>query len=275
MIRTKIKCELCGREIIVNNYSRHLKSHENGNFDKINSQTHLDHDDLFCKYCGKECKNRNSLAQHEIRCRENPNHKSNNSLLTHNNKLKSGEVLPWNKGLSKETDERIKKYTETYRKNHKLGLHKKSNDWLNDAQKRNLAVEKLRISALKNHLGWSNTGKIIEYKGVKLNSSYELKVAQELDSNMIRWERPGGIPYNDNKGKFHNYIPDFYLPDYDIYLEPKNNYLIENVNTYLGFYDLDKLKWVSEQNNVKIILLTVDELTWDSIKKKINNEEFI
>ena len=26
-----------------------------------------------CKYCGKICKNKNSLAQHEIRCKENPN----------------------------------------------------------------------------------------------------------------------------------------------------------------------------------------------------------
>ena len=25
-----------------------------------------------CKYCGKECKNKNSLIQHEIRCKENP-----------------------------------------------------------------------------------------------------------------------------------------------------------------------------------------------------------
>ena len=28
---------------------------------------------LNCQYCGRECKNKNSLAQHEIRCKENPN----------------------------------------------------------------------------------------------------------------------------------------------------------------------------------------------------------
>lgn len=27
-----------------------------------------------CEFCGKECKNKNSLAQHEIRCKDNPNH---------------------------------------------------------------------------------------------------------------------------------------------------------------------------------------------------------
>ena len=28
---------------------------------------------MICKYCGKECKNKNSLVQHEIRCKQNPN----------------------------------------------------------------------------------------------------------------------------------------------------------------------------------------------------------
>ena len=28
----------------------------------------------YCKYCGKQCKSLNSLKQHEIRCKENPNH---------------------------------------------------------------------------------------------------------------------------------------------------------------------------------------------------------
>ena len=29
--------------------------------------------EYICKYCGKECKNKNSLTQHEIRCKHNPN----------------------------------------------------------------------------------------------------------------------------------------------------------------------------------------------------------
>lgn len=28
--------------------------------------------EFICKYCGKVCKNKNSLAQHEIRCNQNP-----------------------------------------------------------------------------------------------------------------------------------------------------------------------------------------------------------
>lgn len=28
---------------------------------------------FICRYCGKECKHKNSLTQHELRCKENPN----------------------------------------------------------------------------------------------------------------------------------------------------------------------------------------------------------
>lgn len=46
-----------------------------------------------CKYCNKSCKNKNSLAQHEIRCKENPNKievKSN--FISYNEKVRSGEI---------------------------------------------------------------------------------------------------------------------------------------------------------------------------------------
>ena len=104
MVRTKVICEKCGREISKSNIAKHLRSHEtySENFEK--EQYHLDHDDLFCKFCGKECKNRNSLAQHEIRCKENPN-KINIYISNFNN---IGHAA-WNKGLTKETDERVER----------------------------------------------------------------------------------------------------------------------------------------------------------------------
>lgn len=103
-------CKYCGREISKQNMSKHVRSHENGNFDKYTSKTnyHLDHDDLFCKFCGKECKNRNSLVQHEIRCKKNSN-KINTIIKGFNDK---GNIrFAWNKGLTKETDERVLKHS--------------------------------------------------------------------------------------------------------------------------------------------------------------------
>lgn len=112
MVRTKIKCDLCGREISKSNFTKHLRSHENGNFDKTVFQIHVDHDDLFCKYCRKEFSNKNSLAQHEIRCKENPNR----IKIYVQNGYTKGHIA-WNKGLTKETDDRVRKRAETFRKN--------------------------------------------------------------------------------------------------------------------------------------------------------------
>ena len=256
MIRTKIKCELCGREISRSNYKRHLNSHENGNLDKINSQVHLDHDDLFCKYCGKECKNRKSLAQHEIRCKENPN---KIKTFVENFKGRNSHVA-WNKGLTKETDSRIKKYSDTFHKNHELGIHKSFSHKHTEEYK-----QKMSVIAKKNGLGGFAWRKGISYNGVKLDSSYEVSVAESLDRNNIKWERPSGIKYYLD-GKQHCYTPDFYLPDYDVYLDPKNDFLINNPNPRTMIRDVDKIRAVEKQNNIRCIILDKDSLTWDKIR---------
>lgn len=40
--------------------------------EKIKSTYNIERDDLFCRYCGKQCKTENSLKQHEIKCKDNP-----------------------------------------------------------------------------------------------------------------------------------------------------------------------------------------------------------
>lgn len=105
MKRTKIRCEYCGREISKSNYSKHIRSHENGNYEKYLNMCHVDHDDLFCKFCNKEYKNKKSLSQHEIRCKNNPNRKLDN--VGKNNGMFNKKA--WCNGLTKYTDERILK----------------------------------------------------------------------------------------------------------------------------------------------------------------------
>ena len=87
-------CPVCGKEISNCNYERHLISHKNNPkyHNKLQTRQSIDHDDLYCKYCGKLCKNKNSLAQHECRCDKNPN-----KIAT----------KAWNKGATKETDSRV------------------------------------------------------------------------------------------------------------------------------------------------------------------------
>ena len=57
---------------------------------------------IVCQFCGKECKNKNSLSNHERMCPKNPNRDKSN-LEEYNKNRK----LPWNKGLRKEFDDRI------------------------------------------------------------------------------------------------------------------------------------------------------------------------
>ena len=61
-------CPKCGKEVTPNNYQRHLNSCDG----QIHIHRHLTYEGLNCQYCGKECKNSNSLIQHEVRCKKNP-----------------------------------------------------------------------------------------------------------------------------------------------------------------------------------------------------------
>lgn len=54
---------------------------------------------LICKHCDKECKNTNSLRNHERLCKENPNKQESNFKYV---------TEPWNKGLTKD-DPRVAK----------------------------------------------------------------------------------------------------------------------------------------------------------------------
>lgn len=66
-----------------------------------------------CKFCGKECKNLNSLAQHEIRCPKNPNRKDYNKL---------GDFSAHHlKGQTKETSEVLHRISESLKENYVCG----------------------------------------------------------------------------------------------------------------------------------------------------------
>lgn len=68
---------------------------------------------------------------------------------------------------------------------------------------------------------------VVEYKGILLDSSWELELAKRLDELEIKWVRPDPIPWIDEEGVTHNYFPDFYLEEYDLFLDPKNTQAIK------------------------------------------------
>ena len=108
---------------------------------------------------------------------------------------------------------------------------------------------KIRRYAVAQALGGHTSKRRLAYKTrqgevVHLHSSYEIVVAQALDAARICWTRPGPLPWTDAASVAHRYYPDFYLPDYDVYLDPKN--------AYLQRQDAAKLQAVREQCGVRI-----------------------
>jgi len=124
---------------------------------------------------------------------------------------------------------------------------------------------KMREHANRRQLGGHTSKKSIYYdRGgdkVYLQSSYEYNVAVDLDKHGIKWSRPKFLYWTDECGNRHRYYPDFYLPEYNVYLDPKNDYLIKK--------DKYKIECVSKQNNVKVIMLDSNQLNWNSIKSII------
>ena len=72
-----------------------------------------------CKYCDKECKNANSLRNHERLCKLNPNRQQ--TVFQTNNPQKNN---PWQSGLSKDTDERLLKISDSLKKGYLEGTIK-------------------------------------------------------------------------------------------------------------------------------------------------------
>lgn len=58
---------------------------------------------------------------------------------------------------------------------------------------------------------------------VLMDSTWEVLMATRLDELGITWERDPSmkLAYKTRGGRKRNYIPDFYLPDHDLYIEVK------------------------------------------------------
>lgn len=183
-----------------------------------------------CTHCNRECKSQASLRQHQRACRSNPSRNG-----------------PWNAGLNKTTDERVSKQAASL-----VGK-----GWKGSFTKESL--EKLSSEAKARGLGGyrPHPNKGQRYKDVWFDSKWEVRVAESLDSNEIKWSRPrDGLVWTDSGNK---YYPDFYLVDYDVYLDPKND--------YLRVKDEEKIQQASARNGVKVLVLNESQLKWEEIKK--------
>lgn len=92
-----------------------------------------------------------------------------------------------------------------------------------------------------------------------MDFSWEVELAEWLDLNNIKWIRSRKIClfWKDEGGGLRRYYPDFYLPDYNVYLDPKNKYLQEKDK-----YKLDNIR----SQNIRLLSGYLED-----IKKDLSN----
>lgn len=94
-----------------------------------------------------------------------------------------------------------------------------------------------------------------------LDSTYEFRFANILDKLQINWIRPKHLWYIGQDNLKHRYHPDFFLPDYNIYFDPKNDYLIQQ--------DEWKINQVQNENGVRVVVVSETNLTSDFVTSTI------
>jgi hypothetical protein len=215
--------------------------------------------ELFCQFCSKACKNKNSQVNHQRLCKSNPNRQSTHFQTDYNktrkptNQFIKAEEL----GLEKPIVSEVVKAT--------LAENNKLRNWDDEAkQKHSLSMKQAVLENPESYTK-SNRGRVKHIKkyGLTFDGEWELKFYEWcMDNNIKIEDNTKFFPYVWNE-QDHLYNPDFYLPEYDVYVEVK------------GYYDdRDIAKWdyftekLSVLKKDKIKLIEKNELTINDI---INN----
>lgn len=218
----KVICELCGREISKSNYSKHIRRHDNHPETFEIPKYRVNHDGLDCQFCGKICKNNNSLRNHERLCKENPNRQISSFVEYNNEVCKKGA---WNKGLTKETDARVMQQCITFNTRKGLGLYKKR-------------------KSKPNSTAYCSKYKYGTYKGYYCDSSWELAfLLYHLDNKDEVIRNMESFTYINTDGIERQFFPDFKIND--TFYEIKGGYDTQALNKLNAFPKDKKLKWIT------------------------------
>ena len=200
---------------------------------------------LICVYCEKEFMTKRGIIPHELVCPENHGRKYKNGML--------GKSHP-NKGQTKETNEKIFYQSIRTKIKYANGILKPTGFAIWTKEQRSINAKIHNCGGYRKNAGRSKKYKVVDSFGKEttLQSSFEFRCMEILNELKINWIRPKSLKY-DNR----NYFADFYLPDFNIWLDPKNSYKAKQ--------DEEKIRKVIEQNNVKLFILLEENLTKEYI----------
>ncbi len=199
---------------------------------------------LHCPICGKELKSDKAKVAHLWRAHTE-------SGIAHRHKTGKKGRVSHRKGLTKETSDEIrrtaKKVKETIQRKIANGTFVPTKMGI-EARKK-LSIEQ----SLKNRGGKC---KWFEYKGQKLQGTWELNIVKKLDEMNIDWYKPKiskDVWSYELDGQQKSYTPDLYLKEQNIYLEIKG---------YWWGDDKRKMEAVKQQHpDKKILIIEKEEYT--------------
>lgn len=207
-------------------------------------------------FCSKECSNKRT---NRIENERKPRSEETKKKISESNK---GKII------SSEAKEKLKikgkKRLEDNRENGVLTPFDK--EWWTDERKKEQSLKMKKIVqdnpesySSKNVCGRSKNYK---YNGFILNGKWELEFAKYLNFYNLKWYKVSKSFDYFWEGEIHQYFPDFYIEEYDLYIEIKG-YKTEK----------DEYKWCYFTNNLNVLFKNdIDEIKKINIKNNISTE---
>jgi predicted nuclease of restriction endonuclease-like RecB superfamily len=113
-----------------------------------------------------------------------------------------------------------------------------------------MAESKSKKPARKKGELWSKQSMYTTVDGLEvlMDSTWEVAMAKKFDELGVKWRRDENmiLEYRTVRNRKRKYIPDFYLPEYDLYVEVKG---------YWTDAARHKMVDVVERNNVEVLIL--------------------
>lgn len=211
-------CTFCGKEIIGQHSFTQHQNHCEQNPEKLIYKSPVrkgfGNEASCCKFCNKLCKNDNSLRNHERLCKLNPDRYS-----IPRSKLggwPKGRPA-WNKGLTKETDERVANQSRTLSKKYEDGKLAGSFTGHKHLQETKDKISKSHLRLNHDQFNKNSHGKRGWIDNMFFMSTWELAYylfMRDTGHTIVRC--PQKFNYVDESGKQHTYTPDFLIDNKEI-----------------------------------------------------------
>ena len=231
-----------------------------------------------CYYCGKSaqyqlkngrwccCQSVNSCSQMRKKNSEKRKQQIKDNPEYLNNNLKKYNKIghkAWNKGLTKETDERIKKASEKFHERFEKGEIKIKGHPHSKETKEKLS--KIRSKYLDSCQAGFQDVKWYKIKNINddeyvVRGTWQLNVAKKLNELNILWIKNKRLSYLLQDIK-RNYNPDFYLPNINEYIQVKGYFSSKDknkMNSIVQQYPKIKIRFILEQIYQKFINDEID-----------------